>query len=96
MSTPHISLAMLARSAYRPAEKPGPANDARFQPEPERQTVAATPAVRVELSAAARSALLALQEVAAPAPAASAWPNRPPSAPPVPAEPPGSRLNLSV
>lgn len=65
MSASQISLSMLARSAYR---TPGPqARDDKpgFREELARQTVKDTPAVSIELSDAARSALLALQEIAA-------------------------------
>lgn len=104
MSSPQISLAILARSAYQPAnpragQKPS-AEAKPFQPEPVRQTIKASPAVQIELSDAARAVLLGLQEVAA-APASD---RRPPPASKSPGRPftsqtyvaPGSNLNLSV
>lgn len=93
---------MLARTAYQPAGQPGgqkpQAQGTSFQAEPVRQTVKASPAVRVELSDAARSALLGLQEIAVAPP-----PDLMQGAPRQEAPPmansyvqPGSRLNLSI
>jgi len=64
-SASQIALSMLARTAYR---APGPQerdDKPGFREELARQTVKTTPAVSIELSDAARSALLALQEISA-------------------------------
>ncbi|VAV99875.1 hypothetical protein MNBD_ALPHA04-572 [hydrothermal vent metagenome] len=100
MTSPQISLAMLARTAYRPVGQamgqPGGQNlkaeATPFQAEPVRRTVKTSPSVQIELSDAARSALLGLQEIAAaPAPKQK-------SPPPMTNTyvQPGARLNLSV
>ena len=90
---------MLARTAYRPASSSplaGQAAGAGFRTEVPRQTVKANPAVRVELSDAARSALLGLQEIALAPPELFSLDEGDERPTLRPYEAPGSRVNLSV
>jgi len=94
---------MLARSAYQPAsqraEHKPQAASTPFQVEPARKTVKSSPAVQIELSDAARSALLGLQEIAAPPPKLNSSMEPGPRTVPQQAKPyvsPGATLNLSV
>jgi len=95
---------MLARSAYQPAnpraEQKPLAGTTPFQAEPVRKTVKSSPAVQIELSDAARAALLGLQEISPAAASGLKSSNLSEARPPPPQPnlyvPPGANLNLSV
>lgn len=97
VTTPLTSLAILARTAYRPPERPAVDASARFEAAIERETVSKSPAVRIELTAEARRTILSLQELGLARPG-SAFSSAAVIAEQAgaPYEPPGGRLDLMV
>jgi hypothetical protein len=88
---------MLARSAYRPPERPAAETRARFEAVTAREAVDASPSVRIELSAKARIALLGLQEIGRSPPSASFSSGAPlGDVDPGTYRPPGGRLNITI